>query len=140
MQRNSNDWYKRHMKLASSILIFALAVGAMAQGAPGQVSEAKLKNLTADYKTTKAAFAKKPKDAKVKKKYLDATFALGMGTMYGEKLSPREKYAGALTYFREVLKVEPKHKGAKEQYDLIAGIYKQMGKPVPGEKPAGAKG
>ena len=138
MQRNSSDWYKKDMKLATSLFAFAFATALFAQGPMSgggqQVSEAKLKQLTADYKASKAAFAKKPKDAKVKKKYVDSTFAVGMGTMYGEKLSPHQKYAGALDYFREVLKVEPKHKLAKENYDMIVKIYKQMGRPVPGEK------
>lgn len=123
------------MKLASSFLILGLAISAFAQQGTNQISPEKLKKLKAEYTTAKAAFAKKPKDAKIKKKYVDATFAVGMGTMYGDKLTPREKYAGALAYFREVLKVEPKHKGAKENYDMIAKIYRDMGRPVPGEKP-----
>ncbi len=126
------------MKLGSSLLVVALAFGAFAQHKPNkqmeQVSPAKLKKLQAEYKTAKAAYGKKPKDAKVKKSYVDSTFALGMGTMYGENLSPHERYAGALGYFREVLKVEPKHKLAKENYDMIVAIYKQLGRPVPGEK------
>ena len=122
------------MKLASSILMLALSLVAMAQGTSQTVSAAKLKTLQSEYKAAKDAYAKKPKDAAVKRKYVNSTFALGMGTMYGEGLNPHQKYAGALDYFREVLKVEPKHKLAKENYDMIAKIYKQMGRPVPGEK------
>lgn len=126
------------MKLGSSILVVALAFGAFAQNRTNkeieQVTPAKLKKLQANYKSAKAAYGKKPKDAKVKKAYVEATFALGMGTMYGENLSPHERYAGALGYFREVLKVEPKHKLAKDNYDMIAEIYRRMGRPVPGEK------
>lgn len=126
------------MKLGSSILVLALAFGAFAQNRTNkeieQVTPAKLKKLQANYKSAKAAYGKKPKDAKVKKAYVEATFALGMGTMYGENLSPHERYAGALGYFREVLKVEPKHKLAKDNYDMIAEIYRRMGRPVPGEK------
>ncbi|MBS1728504.1 MAG: hypothetical protein JST51_17445 [Armatimonadetes bacterium] len=125
------------MKRTLSILVMALAVSALAHQGTRQISDAKLKQLKAEYKTTKAAYAKKPKDVATKKKYVDATFALGMGTMYAETLTPHEKYAGALAYFREVLKVEPKHKLAKENYDLIAGIYKKMHMPVPGEKDKG---
>lgn len=140
------------MKIVSSILILGLAMGAFAQkGAPyagqksrqeaqqgtQQVSDAKLKQLTSEYKAAKAAYTKKPKDAGLKKKYVDATYALGLGTMYAENLPPRQKYSGALDYFREVKKANPKHKGAIDNYDMIAKIYRQMGKPVPGEKPAG---
>jgi cellulose biosynthesis protein BcsQ len=98
---------------------------------PKQVDDKKLKALEVDYKKAKDSFAKKPKDAKMKKAYIDATFAFGMGNMYSETLPPRTKYKTALTYFREVLKTDPKNKPAKEQYDLIASIYKSMGRPVP---------
>ena len=98
---------------------------------PKQVDDKKLKNLEFSYQKAKELFAKKPKDAKVKKSYIDATFAFGMGNMYSETLPPRMKYKTALTYFREVMKVDPKNKPAKEQYDLIASIYKSMGRPVP---------
>jgi len=103
------------------------------KGAPGQVSDEKLKQLEAAYTSAKASYTKKPKDAKVKKGFVDATFAVGMGRMYSN-LPPRQKYSGALDAFREVMKADPKHKLAKQNYDLIAKIYKDMGRPVPGEK------
>jgi hypothetical protein len=105
-----------------------------AQGGSQQVSDAKLKQLESGYKSSKASYMKKPKDTKLKKGYVDATFAVGLGRMYSVSLPPRAKYSTALGAFREVLKVDPKHKGARENYDMIAKIYKQMGRPVPGEK------
>jgi hypothetical protein len=99
-----------------------------------QVSDAKLKELETFYSTAKANFAKKPKDVKAKNAFINSTFAVGVGRMYSVSLPPRAKYSTALDAFREVLKLDPKHKGANENYNLIAGIYKQMGKPVPGEK------
>jgi hypothetical protein len=134
------------MKVGFIIVALFVAAGAFAQtpptgqkgpmqskGAPGQVNDAKLKQLETAYTTAKASYAKKPKDAKVKKSFVDAAFAVGMGRMYSN-LPPRQKYSGALDAFREVLKAEPKHKGAKDNYDLIAKIYRDMGRPVPGEK------
>lgn len=105
---------------------------AQAQKDTKQVSDAKLKQLEAAYSASKLAFTKKPKDAKAKKSYVDATFAVGMGRMYSESLPPRVKYVKALEAFREVLKTDPKHKGAQENQDMIVKIYKQMGRPVPG--------
>jgi tetratricopeptide (TPR) repeat protein len=147
-QRNSSDWYKKEMKIVYSLVIVALAMGAFAQKGAStsqktvqqaqqgtqQVSDAKLKQLTKEYNTAKAAYAKKPKDANATKTYVNATYALGLGTMYAENLPPRQKYSGALAYFREVKKVSPRHKGATDNYNMIADIYRKMGKPVPGEK------
>ena len=104
-----------------------------AQQATQQVSDAKLKALEAGYKSAKADFAKKPKDAKVKQAYINATFAVGMGRMYSVSLSPHERYSTALSAFREVKKVDPKHKEANKNYDLIVSIYHSMKRPVPGE-------
>jgi hypothetical protein len=106
-----------------------------AKKGPKQIDDKKLKSLEVSYKKAKELFAKKPNDAKAKKSYIDATFAFGMGNMYSETLPPRMKYKTALTYFREVMKVDPKNKPAKEQYDLIASIYKSMGRPVPQQAP-----
>lgn len=99
-----------------------------------QVSDATLKSLEATYKVSKTAFEKKPKDAKSKKTFVNAAFAVGLGRMYSVSLPPRAKYSTALDAFREVMKLEPNHKLAKQNYDMIAKIYKQMGRPVPGEK------
>lgn len=141
------------MKIVSSILILGLAIGAFAQKTyqpkehqkppeksykgSDRVTDAKLKQLINEYKVAKAAHVKKPKDAKLTQNYIDATFFAGMGTMYAENLPPRQKYSGALDYFREVKKISPKHKGANQNYDMIVKIYRDMGRPVPGEKPAG---
>lgn len=134
------------MKFACALLAVALvSTFAIAQKPPvgngktgnaktQQVPDAKLKKAEAAYASAKAAFAKKPKDAKVKKDYLNATLEVGLARMYSDSLMPRQKYPTALEAFREVLKVQPNHKLAKQNYDMIAKIYKDMGRPVPGEK------
>lgn len=133
------------MKFVYALLALALVGSAIAQKPPTgqakqgnsmtqQVNDAKLKQLESAYTAAKTAFTKKPKDAKVKKSFVNAAFAVGMGRMYSESLPPRQKYSSALTAFREVMKVQPDHKLAKQNYDLIAKIYKDMGRPVPGEK------
>ncbi len=135
------------MKFVTVILLVAFVTAAFAQTSTGgqksvkeaqaatqQVSDAKLKLLESAYKSAKADFEKKPKDAKIKKSYVNATFAVGMGRMYSVSLPPRAKYTTALEAFRETLKVDPKHKEAKANYDMIAKIYRDMHRPVPGEK------
>jgi hypothetical protein len=79
----------------------------------------------------KAAFDKVPKDEKAKKAYVEATVKLGTATMMSPDLPPREKYRGALAFYREALKVDPSNAEANNNKKLIEGIYKQMGRPVP---------
>lgn len=134
MQRTCSDWYKRTMVRQASVLLIATLMASVAfgQNATQQVSDAKLKELKATYATAKKNHTAKPKDAKAKKALVNASFALGMGSMYSVSLPARVKYKDALTYFRETLKLDPKHKLAAEQKKLIEDIYKSMGRPVPG--------
>lgn len=96
-----------------------------------QVSAEKLAKLEKEYKAAKKASVAKPKDAKLKKKYVDSAVAFGLGNEYAETLPPNKKYRLALQYFREALKLDPKNKIAKEQINLIESIYKSMGKEIP---------
>jgi hypothetical protein len=120
------------MKSFVLCLLALLSVFANSQASSKQVSDAQLKTLKAEYTATKALYTKKPTDAKLKKKYVDSSLAYGLGCMYSVSLPPREKYKSALVYFREVLKLDPKNKVAKEQKVMIESIYKQMGRPIPG--------
>ncbi len=125
------------MKRVLSIVVLAVCAfsaaqkGPMQQGGGKEVSKAQLAKLDKEYKAAEAAYKKAPKDKKVVKKYADASFALGMGTMVGEGLTPREKYTGALKYLRRSVKADPKNKLAKEQIEMIESIYKSMGRPIP---------
>ena len=44
----------------------------------------------------------------------------------------RTKYRAALDDYRQALKADPTNAEAKHNKDLIEGIYKQMGRPIPG--------
>lgn len=90
-----------------------------------------LANAKTKYTKAKAAYAKKPKDAKLKKGYIDAAVAYGTTTMNSGALTPREKYPIALAVYREVLKLDPKNKEALNNSKMIEEIYKSMGRPVP---------
>lgn len=119
------------MKRVFSVVVAMICTFAIAQRGTEQVDDKKLKQLEKSYVSAKAAFGKKPKDAKVKRTYLDSTLAYGLGNMYSVSLPPNQKYKMALVYFREVLKVEPNNKVAKENKEMIESIYKSMGRPVP---------
>lgn len=95
------------------------------------VSDTDLASFKTGYDSAKAAYTKDSKDAKVKSAYVTATVKYATGTMLADSLTPREKYAGALRLYREALKVDPTNKEALNNKELIEGIYKQMGRPVP---------
>lgn len=79
----------------------------------------------------KADFEKDKKNAQKRAAYIEATNKLADLYMNAPGLAPKDKYPHALKYYREVLKVDPKNKHAKESADLIVAIYKSLGKPVP---------
>lgn len=67
----------------------------------------------------------------LKKALAGAYLAKGDSFMYNDALPPRQKYAPALLAYREVLKYDPANKKAKENVEMIEGIYKSMGRPIP---------
>jgi hypothetical protein len=126
------------MKLkSSSILLMMIAASsayapAQSPKAPSMADEKKkLASAKAGYTKAKVAFDKKPKDAKLKKSYIDAAMKYGNVALTSSALTPKEKYPLSLKMYREVLRLDPKNKEAKSNKELIEGIYKQMGRPVP---------
>ncbi len=71
------------------------------------------------------------KDAEVNAALADAHLKYGDSFMYNESLPPRQKYRPALKQYREVLVYDPNNDKAKKNIQLIEGIYKQMGMPIP---------
>jgi tetratricopeptide (TPR) repeat protein len=118
---------------AVTILLTLLSVAIAGAQSPGEIKQelANLKKLTTAQTEAKAAFTKKPKDEKVKKSYVAATVKLGTATMVSPALPPKEKYRGALRYYREALKVDPKNQEALNNKKMIEAIYKSMGREVP---------
>jgi tetratricopeptide (TPR) repeat protein len=94
----------------------------------GGVPQGDLKKDQADYDATKAAYAKDPK---TKNAYVQATIKLATDTMGANSLESKVKYPAALKLYREALKVDPTNKDAMGYKNLIEGIYKQMGRPIP---------
>ena len=52
--------------------------------------------------------------------------------MVDQTLRPNVKYPDALKYYREVAAADPANRHAMACIDQLIGIYKSMGKPVPG--------
>jgi len=96
-----------------------------AKAAAPKYDEAKLKTL-------EAKLAKNPKDAKLKNETAEANFQVGFAIMNNDNLPPRMKYPGALKLYRRALVLNPKHVEAAKNKALIEGIYKDMGRPIPG--------
>jgi hypothetical protein len=78
-----------------------------------------------------AAYAKNPSDAGTKKQLVSATYEYGHTVMTDPNLSPRIKYRAALKEFRRVLELDPNHKQAASEKEMIESIYRQMGRPIP---------
>ena len=86
--------------------------------------EKRAEQLSAQYK-------KKP-TPQVKSRAAQAWYEYGHVRMTDSALSPRQKYRPALKAFRQALKLNPNHKQAKTEKDMIESIYRQMGMPIPG--------
>lgn len=116
------------------ILLAMLVIAAFSFGQQGtDKDKATLAKAEKAYTALKANFTKHPKDAKAKKEYVAATVAYGHESMINPSLGPRVKYRQALKLYREALKLDPTNKVAKEESEMIIKIYKDMGRPVPGD-------
>ncbi len=73
----------------------------------------------------------RPNDSDLKARTAEADYQAGHAMMMSEELDRKVKYRGALKYFRRALALNPDHKLAAEDKNLIESIYKQMGRPIP---------
>jgi tetratricopeptide (TPR) repeat protein len=71
------------------------------------------------------------KDVAAKALMASALFSAGETNMLDPNLPPMRKYPAALRYFRRVLQFDKNNAKAKSNIDMIEGIYKSMGRPVP---------
>ncbi len=72
-----------------------------------------------------------PSDELVKKARVDAHLKYANFLMYESSLPPKEKYPSALRQYRLVASIDPGNAEAKENINLIEGIYNQMGRSIP---------
>jgi len=118
-------------RLVAIIAVAAMVVPAVAQKSAADLDKkekAMLAQLEKKYTTAKADYAKKPA---TKPAYIKATLAYADAVLVSPALGPREKYPKSLRLYREVRSVDPSNKSAKSNIDLIEGIYKSMGRPIP---------
>ena len=135
-QDPSRTGYTKRMKSFASGTLLLLCALSMAQSPSpsdgGTPADAKrLAKLETGYKAAKLALSKKPKDEKTKKAFAEAATRFGHESMVSPTLTPKVKYRQALRIYREVLKLYRTYPVAREEFDLMVKIYKQMGRPVP---------
>ena len=88
--------------------------------------------LAKAFSTAAAQLKAKPKDAAVKKAYVEAAYKYGHTMMIGQgKLPPPVQYRASLALYRKALAVDPKHKGCLEDKKMIEDIYQTMPGGVP---------
>jgi tetratricopeptide (TPR) repeat protein len=120
--------------LLTFLIALVLTVSAFAQsgGITDEKKEkAELARIEKLQQAAKAKYLKKPKDAKLKKDYINLTLVLANNTQASVALTSKEKYPKALRLYREILKIDPKNKEALENKNRIEMIYKSLGRPVP---------
>jgi hypothetical protein len=103
--------------------------GAPAAGA--DTGEAPHPELAKKVSELEAAYTKNPSNAATKKQLVTATYEYGHTVMTDPNLPPCVKYRTALKQFRRVLELDPSHKQAATEKDMIESIYRQMGRPIP---------
>jgi len=72
-----------------------------------------------------------PNDELLKKAQVIAHIKYGNYLMYESPLPPKEKYPSALRQYRMAAAIDPTNADAKQNINLIEGIYNQMGRTVP---------
>ena len=125
--------YNLKMSLRSSLMTFFLAASLFA--ADATVDQAKkqiaAKKYTEAIATLEPALKAKPKSVEIAKALSEAYTGKGDVVMNDAALPPRQKYPDALRAFRKAVELDKNNAKAKQSIDMIEGIYKQMGRPVP---------
>ena len=128
--------YRARLKdMLGKTLVTTLAAALCLLAANPKVDDAKAKIKAGKFEEAIAVLdplhKTNPKDAEVNQALAQAHLKYGDSFMYNESLPPRQKYRPALKQYREVVVYDPANKDARTKIDLIEGIYKQMGMPVP---------
>ena len=122
------------MRLSTLVIAGALCAAAPAANArqrPAPPPPAASHADEAQLKTLEAKLAKSPKDQNLKKQVAMLHFKVGHAMMYNDRLTPHEKYAGALRHFRRAVALDPHLTEAAKEKQIIEDIYRQMHRPIP---------
>lgn len=120
----------RTLSVAVALL---LAVGAGAQKSVAELDKkelATIAKLDAAYVAAKKAYSTKATPQN-RSALIAAAMKLADTVLVSPALSPKDKYPRSLRAYREVKKLDPKHIAAQEKIELIEGIYRSMGRPIP---------
>ena len=122
--------------LAFSLLSLLFAAGCGEKKAdPAKIDEATKLIAAKDFEKGIAMIDEmgksSPSDQLVKKAQIDAHLKYANYFMYESTLPPKEKYPSALREYRFVATIDPTNDDAKQNINLIEGIYNQMGRPIP---------
>ena len=142
----------RILSLATLALALVLPLGVQAQGGMPGAPYAGAKKMTTEaaliqapkddpsllplekaFVASAGSLKKSPKDAKVKKAYVEAAYKYGKTCEDNAsgKLSRPVQYRAALALYRKALAVDPKHKLSLDEKQKIDDIYKSMPGGVP---------
>jgi hypothetical protein len=121
------------MRAALTLLSFLLLLpAALAQPSPLDKKElAMLAKLDKEELAAKTTFAKHPKDAQAKHKYIALALDLAHKTEASPALESKPKYRKAYLLYKEVLKADPGNKDAKQRIEMYDKIYKSLKRPSP---------
>ncbi|MEO8127132.1 MAG: hypothetical protein ABJF23_24320 [Bryobacteraceae bacterium] len=121
--------------MSFKISLMAICFAASLLAADAAVDQAKKQMAAKKYDeavaTLEPALQAKPKSVEVQKTLSEAYTFQADVAMNNAALPPRQKYPQALRGFRKAVQLDKDNKRAKEGVDMIEGIYKQMGRPVP---------
>jgi hypothetical protein len=122
--------------LAFSILSLLFASGCGEKKAdPAKINEATKLIASKDFDKGIAMIddlgKSSPNDEFVKKAQIDAHLKYANYLMYESLLPPKEKYPSALRQYRLIATIDSANDEAKQNINLIEGIYNQMGRPIP---------
>ena len=120
--------------LASALgacLVLSLGFGQMSGSMQGGAIDAKaLAKAENEYTVAKKAYARHHSPG-AKQLLVAASDRYALSSMYAAVLPPKVKYRQALRLYREVLKIDPANREAKNNSELIISIYRSMHRPIP---------
>jgi tetratricopeptide (TPR) repeat protein len=119
--------------MRSSLLTLCLAASLFAADAVMDQAKKQIdaKKYDEAIATLEPALKAKPKSIPVQKALSEAYTGKADVAINNAALPPRQKYPEALRAYRKAVEYDKDNKKAKEGIDMIEGIYKQMGRPVP---------
>lgn len=110
------------------------------EGAPPSVVEAfenqnegsaTLEDLRLQYEAARAELEANPDATETRDQFLVVAYMYAETRMYDPSLTPQEKYPESLRIFRDIVAMEPGHDDARAQIQVIEGIYRELGRPIP---------